>query len=73
MELETGKSKTFYILLGNTKDRMMDCAIQILVGQNVTLQILIGQRARKIYWRAESGNWKEANVNMSRHPKRRDW
>jgi hypothetical protein len=35
-----------YILLGKKKDRMMDCAIQILVGQKVTLQILIGQRAR---------------------------
>jgi hypothetical protein len=49
---------------------MVDGAIQFLVSQIVTLQILIGQRAREIYWRAESRNWKAANINIGHHPKK---
>jgi hypothetical protein len=35
-----------------------DSEKQILVGQGVTAQILIGQMVKKLYWIIESGNRK---------------
>ncbi len=58
---------------------MEDGAKQILTGESVTTEILIHQRARRIFWRVQSemGKWqlpgRVTNRRIGKHLDRRDW
>ncbi len=53
----------------NRKQKNRASAKQLRPGQSVYVQILIGQRARRISWRAEIGNEKLAWVKTSDNSK----
>ena len=40
----------------------------ILIGQSAFTQNLIGQRVRRMNWKAESANWESPSVNTLRPP-----